>query len=113
VQEVAWKLGKKPAGSARFARRAIERVAYDGMPQGREVDAYLMCAAGVKANFNQREAIEACQDAPVSASFAPAAAARGHARAAAQVAGDGQANRTGVVFEAAMNERKVRFLNRS
>src|SRR5580658_6887264 len=115
VQEVAVQRERLGVGGPRYAsdvmRRAIERVADDGMAERLHVYTNLVRASGLDVDLQQREpamsTVDALDDAPVRDGVAAAGASSGHACAAHDVAADGKMDRAFVTLDVAMHERDV------
>ena len=98
-----------------MVRGAVESVADDGMAEGLKVDADLVGAAGLDANFDQRKGPVGGGDAfedldvrdGVTDAFGVGGAAGGHASAAHEVATDREVDGDVVLGEAAVNEGDV------
>src|SRR5437016_14584505 len=78
-----------PAPDAYARGRPVERVAHDGVADGREVDADLVGASGQRLSFEQCEVGEAPQHAILGSSLAGPDAAGPHAHAVDGVASNG------------------------
>jgi len=105
---------KKQAGSrlvGNFARRAIESVADDGMPQRRQVNANLVGTASVDFYFEESEfavfGLQPSLNLVVCDSFAASGAAGSHADASNSVATNGGGDGAGVAFKMTVDERDV------
>ena len=109
VQEVALEKRQVARARAQAARRAVERVAHDGMPDGRKVRADLVRAPGVQHGLDQRAAIQARDHAPVGPRVAALGCARGHARAAARIARNGQRDGAGIARHLSVHQRQINF----
>ena len=109
VQEIALEKGQVARAGAQAARRAVERVSHNRMPDGRKVRADLVRAPGVEHGLDQRAAIQARDHAPVGSRVAALGCARGHARAAARIARNGQRDRAGIARHLAVHQRQINF----
>ena len=96
-------------------RGTVENVTHNRVVQGGEMDADLVSAASMELHFEQRCQIQTGQDVPVGAGFPGIAendaAASGHTGAAPGVAGDGKSDRAAILFEEALHEGDVDFLD--
>jgi hypothetical protein len=92
---------------------AVEGVADDGMAEGLGVDADLVGAAGLDVDLDEGEGAEGSgetlDDMEVGDGGAAVSAASGHAGAADEVAGDGEADGGVVFFDMAVEEGDVSF----
>jgi len=92
VEKIATKRRKKLLANALLSRRPIYGVTDDRTAKRGKVHADLMGAARMQISFNQSVIPDMRKGAPVGACLASFATARGHARAAMQVASDGKLN---------------------
>jgi hypothetical protein len=77
-------------GGAFLARGTVKRIAHHGTRKRGKVDSNLVGSSGAQAGLDQAVVLEPKQNAPIGPSLAALAAAGGHPRTVAQVAGDGQ-----------------------
>jgi len=105
VEEIPSQRGQRDFSHLPARSRAVERVTHDRMMQRRKVHANLVCAPGVKLNFDQCCRVDSSQQTPVCARFAGigehGAATRSHTRAALGVSSDGE-------LDAALGEKVER-----
>src|SRR5579863_5752911 len=90
VKKIAVQRWEQSRSRAFLPRSSVERIAYNGTPKRRKVNANLVGSAGVQAGLDQGVAFEPNQNAPIGAGLAALAAAGGHPGAATQVTGDRQ-----------------------
>src|SRR5581483_8662801 len=118
VQEIAWQgencRSRCPRARGKFARGAIKRVADYRMPNGGEMDADLVSAAGINLHVQQREfpvlRTNALADSVMGNSFATAFAARGHAGPANAIAANAGGNRPSILLHGSVNQGNVGFV---
>ena len=79
VQEIAFE-ERKIARAAQAARRAVERVPDDWMPDGGKMRADLVRASRMEHGFDQRAAVQTRDHAPIGSRVAALTSARGHSR---------------------------------
>src|ERR1039457_2646926 len=92
-------------------RRAVERIAGDGVADAGEVYADLVRAPGADANFQERKPCESPQDAVLGPCGAPFGQPGGHAGPVDGIAGDGPLDATAFQEHPAMDQRQVDLLH--
>ena len=95
--------GAQPEHARRRRRRTRDR--RRRVTDRLQVDADLVCAAGVEAQAQQREGAERTLDLEVGARLARMGAVDGHARAHARITPDGGLDRAGARRRATLHER--------
>jgi len=107
VQEDAPQRPKKPPSGADLCGGAIESIANERMASGGEVGSNLVGAPCARLGFNQCEISHAQQGSPIGLGSAARGEARGHARAALGIAGNGTIDLSRVPRQAAVYQGNV------
>ncbi len=89
----------------------VQAVPRDRVAEACQVRADLMCAPGSDADFEVRETREAIPYAIIGQRLASMTQARGHARAADGIAGDGFGDAAGISLHAALRQRQINLLH--
>ena len=109
VQEIALQERKIARARAQAARRAVERVTHNWMPDRGKVRADLVRASGMKHSLDQRASVQTRDHAPVGSRVPALVPARGHSRPPVRIARNGQRDRSGIARHFAMNQRQINF----
>ena len=109
MQEIALEQRQISSPRAQTARRAVERVAHNRMPDGRKVRANLVRAPRMEHGLNQRAAVQPRDHSPIGPRVTPLATARCHARPPMRIARNGKSDRAGIARHLAVHQRQINF----